>query len=496
MSPTEPAAVETVGLGKHFGDQWVLRDFSMKVAPGEILGLVGENGSGKSTLVKILSGVHSPDAGQVLLAGEELSPHSGGVAVIHQDLGLSEDMSVLENLGISSGYGARLFAPISFRSERRLCRELLDSLGSDLRLDTLVADLTPAARSAIAVARSSRALAAEGRCRLLILDEPTAYLGRQDADRVLALVRAAADGGVGVIFISHDLDEVARTCDRIVVIRDGLLVDEMDQASVTTDRVIESMLGRPLDRFYPAPEGRSGDPILSFDHVTGGMVRDVSLDLKKGEILGVTGLVGSGYEDLPYLLAGLIPATSGAALLDGRQVLGVGIKALLELGVAIVPANRQRDGGWMDGSAQENVSLLRLGTFFRWPSLRSGLERDDSLARMRQFDVRPLAPNRKLGTFSGGNQQKLVLAKWFSLSPRVMLLAEPTQGVDAGARRDILELVAEAARQGNAVAIFSSDSEQLAEVCDRIAIIVNGELRYILPGSDATESSIVALAQA
>ena len=496
MSPTKPAAVETVGLGKQFNGQWVLRDFSLKVSPGEVLGLVGENGSGKSTLVKILSGVHSPDAGQVLLAGEEVSPHSAGVAVIHQDLGLSEDMSVMENLGISSGYGARLFAPISFRSERRRCQELLKNLGSQLRLDTLVADLTPAARSAIAVARSSRALGAEGRCRLLILDEPTAYLGRQDADRVLTLVRAAAEGGVGVIFISHDLDEVARACDRIVVIRDGLLVDDMDRASATTDRVIESMLGRPLDRFYPAPEGRSGDTILTLDHVTGGHVRDVSLDVKRGEVLGITGLVGSGYEDLPYLLAGLIPSASGDALLDGRHVLGIGIKALLKLGVAIVPANRQRDGGWMDGSAQENVSLLRIRSFFRWPSLRPRLEKADSLAKMKQFGVRPLAPNRKLGAFSGGNQQKLVMAKWLSLSPRVMLLDEPTQGVDAGARRDILELVAEAARQGNAVAIFSSDCEQLAEVCDRIAIIVNGELRYILPGSEATESRIVALAQA
>jgi ribose transport system ATP-binding protein len=495
MTADAPAAVEAVGLGKQFGGVWVLRDFSFRVSPGEVVGLVGENGSGKSTLVKILSGVHPADAGEVLIGGQEPSGSSSRVAVIHQDLGLNEQMSVLENMGASSGYGTRLFAPIPFRSERRRCQELLDGLGSQTGLDTLVVNLPPAARSAVAIARSSRLLNAEGGCSLLILDEPTAYLGRQDADRVLALVRAAAEDGTGVIFISHDLNEVLRVCDRIVVIRDGQFVDEMSPASVTTDRVIEAMLGRPLDHFYPPPGGHAGDTVLSFDHVSGGHVRDVSLDLKRGEVLGVTGLIGSGYEDLPYLLSGLISPDSGDILLDGRSVLGLGIKALLTLGVAIVPGNRQRDGGWMDGTAQENVSLLRIRSFFRWPTLRARLEKADSFALMKRFGVRPLAPAQKFSAFSGGNQQKLVMAKWLSLEPRVMLLDEPTQGVDAGARRDILEIVAEAARQGNAVAIFSSDSEQLAEVCDRVGIIVDGELRYVLSGSDATEDRIVALSQ-
>jgi ribose transport system ATP-binding protein len=307
-------------------------------------------------------------------------------------------------------------------------------------------------------------------------------------------MRSAADDGAGVIFISHHMDEVIESCDRIVVLRDGRLIDTFDARNVRRTDVIAAMLGRSLERFYPEPQHNQRERLMSFRGVAGGQTKDFSIDLHAGEVVGVTGLVGSGFQEVPYLLAGIINKTAGSVDFEGVDVLGLDPKILLRKGIAVVPGNRQRDGVWLEGTAQENITLLRLKRFFRWPSLRLRDEAKEARAMMEKFGVRPLDPSRRLDSFSGGNQQKIVMAKWLSTSPKVMLLDEPTQGVDAGARRDILDIVASAAEAGSAVAIFSSDIEQLAEMCDRVVVMAAGVVSKVLSSEEANEHSILAAA--
>jgi ribose transport system ATP-binding protein len=500
MTTAAPAALEVRGLGKHFGSNWVLKDVDFSIAPGEVVGVIGENGSGKSTLVKLLSGVYTPDAGTVRMGGKDLTmplhnPQASGIAVIHQDLGLADDLSVAENLGISSSFGARALAPIAMRREQAVCRAMLDRFGIDVDLRAKVGALAPAVRSAVAIARSARVLQSNEGHRLFILDEPTAYLGQRDVDRVLELVRSTAADGAAVIFISHHFAEVRSACDRILVLRDGRLVSQFDARMADPNEMITAMLGRPLDRFYPTPSGKPRDELLTFDGITGNRAREITFSLHAGEVVGVTGLIGSGYDEIPYLVAGDVPLKGGDIRLVGRSIVGHGIRKLLLEGVAVVPGNRQTDGGWMDGTARENVSLLKLRRFFRWPFLRLKAEAADASRLLIRFGVRPAAPNQEFAAFSGGNQQKIVLAKWMTLDPQVLLLDEPTQGVDAGARRDILDIIVESARGGNAVAIFSADTEQLSEMCDRVVVLVDGRVRSILDAKDATEERIVALTQ-
>jgi ribose transport system ATP-binding protein len=500
MMGTEPAALEVRGIGKAFSGNWVLKDIDFSVRPGEVLGLVGENGSGKSTLVKILSGVHTPDGGSVRVGQEELSwpfrhPQNKGIAVIHQDLGLIDGMSVADNLGVSSSYGARLFAPISRRQEAQACKAVLDTFAIDVDLRTPVGSLTPAVRSAIAIARSARVLDDRSGSKIFILDEPTAYLGDRDAKRVLSLIETAASEGAAVIFISHHLDEVVKTCDRIIVLRDGRMVSEFDRESADPKGLIAAMLGQAMERFYPEAAGHSGEPLLKLTNLSGTTARNVSFTLHAGEVVGVTGLVGSGYDEIPYLVGGIIKASDGSVYLEDKPINGLGIRQLLDLGISIVPGNRQRDAAWMEGSARENISLLKLRSFFRWPSLRRRAEKEEAAGLMDRFAVRPHRPERPFSLFSGGNQQKIVLAKWLSTVPRVLLLDEPTQGVDAGARREILDQLAQVAHAGSAVAIFSADTEQLSEMCDRIVILVNGRIRTVLSGAEINEPRVIALTQ-
>ncbi len=487
------------GVGKNFGGIWVLRDIDLDVRKGEILGLVGENGSGKSTLVKILTGYHMPDLGTIHMGGEELDlpvrqPQELGISVIHQDLGLVESMTVAENLGISSSYGSRVLAPVRTKEEQELCRSLLSAFGVDVDIHQEVSTLEPAVRSAVAIARSIRVLRRSSEHNLLILDEPTAYLGHEDSLRVRRLMRSAADSGAGVIFISHHLDEVTDSCDRIAVLRDGRLIDTFGVEGVVRDDVITAMLGRSLERFYPEPRDNQRELLLRFRGVAGGRTKDFTLDLHAGEVVGVTGIVGSGFHEVPYLLAGIAESTAGSVELDGDDILGLDPKELLKRGVAVVPGNRQRDGVWLEGTAQENITLLRLKRFFRWPTLRIHDEAVEAKALMEQYGVRPLDPSRRMDSFSGGNQQKMVMAKWLSTGPRVMLLDEPTQGVDAGARRDILDIVAAAADAGAAVAIFSADVEQLSEMCDRVVVMAGGTVAAVLASQDATQTRILSAA--
>jgi len=495
-------ALALTGVSKHFGGLTALDGVDFSVQAGQVHALLGQNGSGKSTLVKIVSGFHAPDPGARLeLWSRQVdlpltAAHEHGIAVIHQDLGLVESMTVLENMGVTSAYGTRLLAPVSNRRERRRCGELLADMGLDVDPNTLVAELSPASRAAVAIGRARRVLEEHAERFIFILDEPTVYLSLEESNRVMTLMRTVADSGSAVVFISHRLQEIMAVADRITVLRDGKVADTFQATEGNQRRIIAAMLGRNLDQFYPDPvKPVPAEPLLRVRDLAGQRLAGVSFDAAPGEIIGFAGLVGMGHEEIPYLLGGVDKPTAGQAELDGTDLLRLPLGSRIEMGVTLVPGNRQRDGAWLAATAQENISLPRLGLGSPWRLLHLHAEYRDAARLMTRFGVRPPMPRHRVAQFSGGNQQRIVLAKWMSTNPRVLLLDEPTQGIDAGAKFEILQMISDAANTGAVVLIFSGDYEQLAHICNRVLVLRHGQVTAELAGSDITEPAIAQLAQ-
>jgi ribose transport system ATP-binding protein len=483
---------------KSFNGVTVLHPLSFQVAPGEVHALVGQNGSGKSTLVKCLSGVYSPDSGHAAVFGRRLqfpvhAPAEHGIAVIHQDIGLAENMTVLENLGINAKYGTRLLAPVSARREKETYREIFDRLDIDLPFDEPISSLSPAAHALIGVARAMRVMSEHDRM-LFILDEPTAHLSRVEAERVTTFMRRVAQLGSSVIFISHRLNEVLQYCDTATVIRDGRIVSSGSTEHMTKTELVSSMLGRRMVDFYPPRATPRDDALVELDveDLRGVILQDFSMQVRAGEIVGVTGLAGMGQEEVPRLLSGVVVPAAGAVRISGEELPLGKPRTAIARGMGVVPSNRQRDGLWMDATAAENVTLPVLGTWrrrfgrFDWKK-----ERRTAREVLQSAGLRPYEPHRQMRAFSGGNQQKVVFGKWLQLSPKIFLLDEPTQGVDAGAGRELLERTAELAEQGTAVVVFSGDYEQLAAICNRVIVLNDGRQVVELSGDDLTERALL-----
>lgn len=501
MPTTEaPPAMTLRGMTKSFAGVTVLRDVDLDIAPGEVHALVGENGSGKSTLVKILAGVQAPDAGSAAwLWGAPLDfpvvrPHRQGLAVIHQDLGLVDGMSVAENIGVANGFDTRSLAPIRRRREDGLVRELSTAFGVDLSPGTHVSDLSPAERSLVAILRALRQFRGQRRA-LIVLDEPTASLPRAESLRLLSLVRSAADDGASVIFIGHRLEEVLSVSDRVSVLRSGSLVGTYRTSDVTQADVVRAMLGYELGDFYPDKEVVSDVPTaLTVDGLSGGSIDGLTLQVRSGEILGITGLAGMGQEEVPYLLSGAIRRTAGSVVMDAGPV-GPHLRDSQAAGMALIPGNRTRDAIWTEGTATENLTIPMLHRFCRRAVLRRKAERAFTEQVMASYTVRPSNEGLQLGRFSGGNQQKIVVARWLQERPKVLVLHEPTQGVDAGAKKDILGLVQRAASAGTAVVICSSDSEEVAQLCHRALVMRFGSVVSEIPREQLTQDAIVLATQ-
>lgn len=491
------AALSVRGLTKTYGAIRALRGVDLEVAAGEVHALLGQNGCGKSTLVKALTGIVTPDGGTASVFGEELSfpvttAHERGIAVIHQDLGLVDDMTVLENLGVTARYGARALGVVRERREAEAYAEIMASLEFDVPLGALVRSLSAAERAMLGVVRAIRDLGNDARGQLFILDEPTAALGRTESERVLALMRRVADRGAGVVFISHRLNEVMAVCDRLTVMRDGEAVFVGEVGAVDRAEIVTHMLGRRLDEFFPHPPSAIGEDVrLSVRGLSGVTLDGFDLEARAGEIIGVTGLDGMGQDELVRLIAGAASPSAGSVHVDGA-VLALGSpRASIDAGVAFVPGNRLRDGGWVEASAAENLTLPVLGSLGRHGVLRSRVERAHAMQWLEDVGLHPLDPDRPFRGFSGGNQQKIVFGKWLQTEPRVLLLEEPTQGVDAGAARELLSRVTDAAEAGRTVIVVSGDHEQLVEICHRVVVLGHGHVVADVPREDLSEERLL-----
>jgi ribose transport system ATP-binding protein len=491
-------ALSARGLSKTFAGRRVLRDVELEVSAGEIHGLVGQNGSGKSTLVKILSGFHGPDpGGELRLYGEPvalpLAPEDAdrrAMRFVHQDLGLFDEGTVLENLNVGRYDTGRLWR-ISWGSERRRARRALEDFGLELDLDAPVAALSEIERTMLVIART---LADVGQGPgILVLDEPTASLGRESTGLLFERLRVLAKRGFSIVFVSHRLDEVRSLTDRITVLRDGEVASRTSTVGMSEEDLISAILGVPFEAFFPEPHRTDHQEVgLRVQELAGGGVHGLTLSAGRGEVLGLTGLAGMGHEQVPYLLFGGEPATAGRIAVGGHELTASAItpRKAMAHGIALLPARRMGDGGAADATARENLTLATLPSYTSGPTLVHRRERRSALDLMRRFDVRPLEPERRFATFSGGNQQKLLLAKWFSAEPALMLLHEPTQGVDVGAKRQIFELIEKAAAGGTTILISSGEHDLLANLCDRVLVFRDGAVTAELHGASLTEDSI------
>jgi ribose transport system ATP-binding protein len=490
-------SLEAAHLSKSFGGVRVLSDVSLSVKAGEIHGLVGSNGSGKSTLIKILSGFHAPDPGGTLkVRGEDVPlpvpPDRAtrvGLSFVHQDLGLIPQLSVLENLRVgrfTSHPGWR----ISWREERATVRAALKRFDLNVSPETKVQRLSSIERVLLAVVRAFSDLAhAPG--GVLLLDEPTAYLPRDGVDRLFTAVRRAAQEGAGVVFVSHRLEEIGMLTNSVSVLRDGHLVGTADTASLTESDLVEMIVGSKITTatFEPTTEG---EVLLKTHAVSGRVAQDVTLDLHRGEVLGLTGLMGMGHEEVPYLLFGAEPAT-GELELDGTKmpITEMSPRRAMGSGVALLPGDRQVASGAGTLSVRENVTLPTLERFFVGGLLRPQRERARVLEVLRQYDVRPVAPARKLETLSGGNQQKALVAKWLERKPTIFLMHEPVQGVDVSAREEIARVIAGIAAEGGSVLLSSCEYEDLARICGRVLVFRHGRVTSELTGTALTKERII-----
>lgn len=470
---------------KQFGGTRALRRVSLAIRPGTVHALLGGNGSGKSTSIKVLAGVYEADAGELEIDGARYDlrrwtaqdAHHAGLRFVHQDLGLFEELSIAENFGLDTGYPRTRFGNIDWRALNAEVADVLLEYDLDIAPHRSVAELRPSDRTMVAIARALRD-STNGERRILILDEPTASLAAAESALLLDKVRRLADRGQTVVMVSHRLQEVLDVAHDFTVFRDGKVVGTLTDAQPTEDELISLMAGGLAVALKPTGERSHtrGAPVLEVKNLQSGPLRDVTLTAHRGEILGIAGLQGSGRSSLLQALFGVHRPESGEVTLEDARYAPVDVHEAMSAGVAMVPENRVREAAFMDLSVSDNLAMAMLDEYFvsgRMPREKERRAADELIAR---FGVKVADADAVFSSMSGGNQQKVIIARWLQRTPRLLLLDEPTQGVDVMSRADIYEVIREAAHNGCTVVVSSSDTSELHALCDRILILARGKL--------------------
>lgn len=484
-------------LSKTFAGQIALDDVSIDVAAGEVHALVGQNGSGKSTLIKILAGYHQPDPGdgqawvndEPLALGDGSAAHAAGIRFVHQDLGLVGMLNAIDNLAITAGYDTGFGGRIRWRQEAGRTREALARLGlADLDIKAPVQSLHPAQRTAIAIARAL--VGWEEGASLLILDEPTATLPGADVRRLFDVIHRLRERGVSILYVSHHLDEVFELADRVTVLRDGIRKATRPVSELDHDGLVELMVGHRLDIALSTETTIGTTPALTIRGLCGRTVQSLDLDVMPGEIVGLAGITGSGREHVLGLIAGQTPRDDGDITLDGKPIANYQPRKAMSNGVAFVPAERQLRGTIAPMNVRENLTITDVGRFVKAMRLSRKSEVAETNVWVERLSVKTSSTEAPIGSLSGGNQQKVMFGKALRLSPRMLLLDEPTQGVDIGAKDQIHSLVESAAADGVATLVASTDTDELVRLCDRVIVLVDGRAVAMLRGADITAERI------
>ena len=487
---TADAVVEFRQVTKQFGGTLAVDRVDLVLERGRILALLGENGAGKSTLIKMLAGVHAPDAGEILVNGSAIGPASRErIAFIHQDLGLIDSMTVAENIAIVCGY-ARAGSLISWRRTAAAARATLDAIGADVDPNALVGGLSRTEKSLLAIAR-----ALARRADVLVLDEPTASLPAGDVARLFDALRRMRGQGVAMVYVTHRIDEVFQIADRVAVMRDGRLIGTRDVADTNTTDLIYLIVGRPPSEVFVRPPQPLANMILEVSGAHVGSVGPVNLEVMAGEVVGLAGLRGAGHEAFGRAVAGLRRFTSGSVILGGTPLRASSPADGIRAGVAFVTSNRLEEGLAWGLSVRENL-FLNPAVRGRRPLdvMRPAAERRLANRTIRRFQIRPPEADKVIGTLSGGNQQKAILARWLDAGARLLVLEEPTMGVDVGAKSEIYGLMNEALEAGLAMIVLSADLEEVAYVCNRALVFNRGQVVAEVLRGDLSVSRLTELA--
>ena len=488
--------LEANRIQKSYDGVKALTSVSLELRAGEVHALIGENGAGKSTLIKVLTGAIRPDSGEIRLRGQRVEHNTPakakglGIFAIYQQPALFPDLSVAENIGIANE-GKKLWRKVNWRARVTNATRLLQQIGAQISPDALVSSLSMAEQQLVEIAK---ALAANA-C-VLILDEPTASLGQRDTYNLLRIVRTLRAHGTGILYISHRLEELFEIADRVTVLRDGNNVGTREITDVTSRELIRMMVGRKVETLYPKPQTRPSEIALEVRSVSCGRsrVKGVNLVLRKGEVVGLAGLVGSGRTQLAKGLFGLASFTQGSFYIDGKPVEIHSPRDALQAGLAYVPEDRCRHGAILEMSVRENVTLASLDKLSKNGILQRRAERQTAQGFTDRLHVKAPSIEALVKSLSGGNQQKVVLARWLITQPKVLILDEPTQGIDIQAKSEIHRLIRSCAEGGTAILLISSDMPELLALSDRVAVMAKGHLVSIFDRKDASTDEILRLA--
>ncbi|CCD96255.1 putative Sugar (D-ribose) ABC transporter (ATP-binding protein) [Bradyrhizobium sp. ORS 375] len=490
--------LELIDIGKTYPGVVALDHVSLSVAPGEVIALLGENGAGKSTLMRVLGGVVPPSRGTIRIDGIDRTSYTvtdaiaAGIAFVHQELNLFDNLDVAGNvyIGREPVYGGPLRL-IDRKTLRAKVLPLIARLGADFEPDTPLAELSLAQRQLVEIIK---ALSLDARC--VIMDEPTSSLTLSETARLMQVIAGLKADGVSVIFITHRLNEVMQCADRAIVLRDGRMVGALSRDELNPAAMIRLMIGRDLRSIYVPPAAPPGEAVLDVvDAVTSTYPkRSVSLQLRRGEILGLAGLVGSGRTELARAIFGVDPLLAGGLQLEGAPIRIATPRTAIDRGIYLVPEDRKGCGLLLDLSIAENISLPDLAAHSRLGLVDTASETDNANRQRERLNIRATDVRTTVGTLSGGNQQKVVLAKWLSMRPKVLIFDEPTRGIDVGAKQEIYDMLRRLADAGVAILMISSDMEEVIGVSDRIAVMHEGRISGFLARGEFSEHNVLQLA--
>jgi len=493
LSQQDDLLVQLSGVRKSFGGVHALKGVDFSLRTGEVHALLGENGAGKSTLMRVLAGEYLPNSGEIRIDGKKCSFHrpadaqKRGIAIIHQEMALAPDLCVAENIFL-----AELPALISWREMKRRAGDILKQLGFDIPPQSQVGELSVAHQQVVEIAK-----ALSKQARVIVFDEPTAVLSVQDAERLLDIIRDLRTKGVGIIYISHRLDEVFRIADRITVMKDGSSVASVDTGDVSVDDVIAMMVGRKLDVFFgKSGGGEVGRELLRVEGLgRGRVVRDISFHVQAGEIVGLGGLVGAGRTELVRLIFGADKSDTGRIFIAGQEVRIRKPRDGVRMGLGLVPESRKDQGIVLDMAIHINTTMARLAPLTNMVDIiRRPTEQRVVATLWDKLKIKASRQEAAVSSLSGGNQQKVVLAKWFHAGGEILILDEPTRGVDVGAKAEIYALIRDLAAQGKAILVVSSEHHELFGLCDRIFVMREGQIAGELQPADYEEAKLLKLA--
>ncbi len=487
--------IEMTGINKSFGANQVLKDAAFTLKDGEVHALMGENGAGKSTLMKILTGVYTKDSGTVKVDGKEVnfkSPQEAekaGIVFIYQELNVLFDLTVEENLFMGKEI-TKKFGICDKKAMHAKAQEVMDKMGVQIPIDAVMSDLSVGQQQMVEICKALMVDA-----KVIIMDEPTAALTERETESLFRVMRALQKKGVSIVYISHRMEEIFVLCDRITILRDGSYIGTEHVNDIDMDGIVKMMIGREIGERYPKRDVKIGEEVLRVEGLTKDKVfHDVSFNVRAGEVLGVAGLMGAGRTEIMEAIFGSISKNRGQIYIDGKQVTIKNPRQAIAAGIGFITEDRKTEGLLLEKSIAENIEIANLKSVSKHGVLLKKKQEELVQQGIDEFKIKCFGPWHECNNLSGGNQQKVVLAKWIATNPKILILDEPTRGVDIGAKKEIYNVINKMAAQGVAVIMVSSELPEVLGMSDRIMVVREGEVRGILDGKDADQEKIMTLA--